>query len=135
MVISVCKPPFQLLIADDNRSFRSVLRDVLEQFPCLELHEAESGEEAVDLVHQQRIDLVLLDLHMRVMTGLDALRILKQLDAIRPCILITSDVNDDVRRDAREAEAFAVLRKPVGKSDVIRSVSEALSSAYHAEMS
>jgi CheY-like chemotaxis protein len=134
MVICVDKP-YQLLIADDNRSFRAVLRDVLGQLHSVELHEAESGEEAVDVVRTTRIDIVLIDLHMHIMTGLDAMRILKQLDALRPCILITSDTSEDVRRDAADAEAFAVLRKPVAQRELITSVSDALTVAYDADVS
>jgi CheY-like chemotaxis protein len=133
MVNSVAKP-YQLLIADDNPSFRAVLREVLIDVGAFELHEAESGEQAVDVVRTTRIDIVLLDLHMHVMTGLDAMRILKQLDAIRPCILITSDANEDVRRDARDAQAFAVLRKPVARRELITSVTDAVTSAYHTEV-
>jgi len=126
--------PFQLLIADDNASFRTVLRDVLETVDALQLHEADSGEQAVEVVRDRRIDIVLLDLHMHVMTGLDAMRILKRLDAIRPCILITSDTNEDVKRDARDAQAFAVLRKPVARRELISNVAAALTSAYQADV-
>ena len=90
MVINVDKP-FQLLITDDNSAFRQVLRDALElastnvevveqshetashRGPILEVFEAESGEEAVEIVRKQRIDIVLLDMHMHIMSGLETL--------------------------------------------------------------
>ena len=122
--------PFRLLITDDNRSFRETLREILEDRPWLDLMEAESGEEAVELVRQVRVDIVLLDMHMHVMTGLDTLRVLKSLDAIRPCILITSDANDELRRHARDANAFSVLRKPVPRQELTSVVTNALISAY-----
>jgi CheY-like chemotaxis protein len=123
--------PFQLLITDDNPSFRKVLREVLEDRPFLELHEAESGEQAVEVVTHRRIDIVLLDMHMHVMTGLDTIRVLKQMDRVRPCILITSDTNDDLKRDAQEADAFSVLKKPVPCKELVQLVSRALTQAYH----
>ena len=133
MVTKVVKP-FQLLITDDSRAFRELLREVLECRPqCqppLQLHEAESGEEAVEVVQRQRIDIVLLDMHMHTMTGLDTLRVLKQLDALRPCILITSDTSEGLRRDARDAHAFSVLKKPVQKQQLVETVSNALVTAY-----
>ncbi len=122
--------PFQLLITDDNPSFRKVLREVLEDRPFLELHEAESGEQAVEVVTHRRIDIVLLDMHMHVMTGLDTLRVLKQMDRVRPCILITSDTNDELKRDAQEADAFSVLKKPVPRKELVQLVSDALTIAY-----
>lgn len=129
MVIRVEKP-YQLLITDDNRAFREAIRDALEDRPSLELYEAQSGEEAVDIVLHRRIDIVLLDMHMHVMTGLDTLRVLKQMDANRPCILITSDTSEELRRDAVNACAFSVLKKPVLRQELVTTVSTALVTAY-----
>ena len=123
---------FQLLITDDNAAFRQVLREVLEDRPFLILHEAESGEEAVDVVQRQRIDIVLLDMHMHVMTGIETMRELKRMDFTRPCILITSDTSDDVKRDARDAQAFSILKKPVPRRTLVETVSDALIAAYNA---
>ncbi len=123
---------FQLLITDDSASFRQIVREILEGRPYLCLHEAESGEEALDVVHERRIDIVLLDMHMHILTGLDTLRQLKQLDSLRPCILMTSDTSDVLRRDAQDADAFSVLRKPVPAQQLVETVSTALLTAYSA---
>lgn len=129
-MVSLVEKQFQLLITDDNPSFRQTLREVLEDHPFLVLHEAESGEEAVEVVRHRRIDIVLLDMHMRILTGVETLRILKQLDFIRPCILITSDTSEDLYRDAQEAQAYSVLKKPVRRRELVDTVSQALISAY-----
>ncbi|MEZ6034630.1 MAG: response regulator [Planctomycetaceae bacterium] len=131
-MITSSRHEFQLLITDDNAAFRQVLREVLEDRPFLVLHEAESGEEAVDVVQRQRIDIVLLDMHMHVMTGIETMRELKRMDVTRPCILLTSDTSDDVKRDAREAQAFSVLKKPVPRRELVETVSNALATAYNA---
>lgn len=129
-MVTFMEKQFQLLITDDNPSFRKVLREVLESRPFLLLHEAESGEEAVEVVKHQRIDIVLLDMHMKCLTGIETMRIMKQLDTVRPCILLTSDASDDVCRDAQEAQAFKVLKKPVPRRELVETISTALSSAY-----
>ena len=67
---------------------------------------------------------------MHVMTGLEALRELKTIDAVRPGILITSEATDDLRRDAAEADAYSVLSKPVGRAELCDNVSSALIEAY-----
>lgn len=131
-MVTSTRQEFQLLITDDNAAFRQVLREVLQNRPFLILHEAESGEEAVDVVQRQRIDIVLLDMHMHVMTGIETMRELKRMDFTRPCILITSDTSDDVKRDAREADAFSVLKKPVPRRELVKAVSDALITAYNA---
>ena len=131
-MVTSTRQEFQLLITDDTAAFRQVLREVLEDRPFLVLHEAESGEEAVDVVQRRRIDIVLLDMHMHVMTGIETMRELKRMDFTRPCILITSDTSDDVKRDAREAQAFSVLKKPVHRRELVETVADALVTAYNA---
>jgi len=120
--------PYQMLIADDDPGFRETLRMVLE--PYFSLFEASSGEEAVAIVEYERVDIALLDMHMPLMTGLDALRVLKSINAAAPCILITADATDELRQTATEADAYSVLAKPVSKSDLVATVSTALQDAY-----
>ena len=129
MVIETPKP-YELLIADDNRSFRETLRELLEPRLQLSIHEVESGEEAVEYTQQVQIDIVLIDMHMHVMTGLEAMRILKDFDPLRPIILITTDDNEDVHRGAEEADAYSVLMKPIRRRTLCKTVNDALTQAY-----
>ncbi|MFH1302531.1 MAG: response regulator [Planctomycetota bacterium] len=129
MVIARSQTPYQLLIADDDAGFRNVLKELFA--PYFRLFEAESGEEAVELVEQIRVDIVLLDMHMDVLTGLEAVRIMKQINAILPCILITADATDELRQDASAANAYEVLSKPFKRQELVSTVSHALLDAYH----
>ncbi len=119
---------FSALIADDDPDFRETLRLVLE--PFLRTVEACCGEEAIDIVHQRRVDIVLVDMHMHVLTGLETVRIVKQYQSTLPCILITADATDELRRDAQVADAYSVLKKPVTRQELVSTVSTALLSAY-----
>jgi DNA-binding NarL/FixJ family response regulator len=67
---------------------------------------------------------------MRLLTGIETLRAMKRLDIVRPCILITSDTSEDVCRDAQDAQAFTVLKKPVPRRKLVETVSTALMAAY-----
>ena len=126
---------YTLLIADDNSSFRQTVREVLERRFHFAICEVSCGEEAVDCVQECQIDIVLLDMHMHHMTGLDTIRVLKDMDALRPCILITSDDSDDLRRDATQADAHTVLHKPVRRNELVTTVSRALHDAYDTPLS
>lgn len=119
---------YSALIADDDPDFRETLRMVLA--PFLRTVEACSGEEAIDIVHHRRVDIVLVDMHMHILTGLETVRMVKQYQASLPCILITADATDELRRDARVAEAYSVLKKPVTRQELVATVSTALLSAY-----
>ena len=121
--------PYRLLIVDDDPAFRETLRLVLG--PYFATVEAECGEEAVEIVEALRVDVALLDMHMRILTGLETLRILKSINATAPCILITAEATEELRRDATAADAYSVLAKPVRKADLVQTVSSALRDAYH----
>ncbi len=129
MVIAKSQTPYQLLIADDDAGFRSILKELLA--PYFQLFEAKSGEEAVELVEQIQVDIVLLDMHMDVLTGLEAVRMMKQINAILPCILITADATDELREDASAANAYEVLSKPFKRQELVSTVSHALLDTYH----
>ena len=128
MVQARSQTPYQLLIADDDSGFREVLREVLA--PYFQLFEAESGEQAIELVEQTHVDIVLLDMHMDILTGLEAVRILKQINALLPCILITADATDELRQDASAANAYEVLSKPFKRQELVTTVSHALVDTY-----
>ncbi len=119
---------YELLLADDDAEFRRTLRLVLE--PHVALCEATCGEEAIEIVRTREVDLVLLDMNMRALSGLDTLRLVKSLRAALPCILITASFSDELRRTAAQADAFSVLKKPVSRRLLLQTVSGALASAY-----
>ncbi len=129
MVVRVDKP-YQMLIADDDAGFRASLCDVFSRRSSVCTWEAESGEEAIELAEARRIDIVLLDMHMHELTGLETLRILKAMNKELPCILITASVSDELRRDASDADAFRVLGKPVRRTELETTVSLALIETY-----
>ncbi|MBA3313534.1 MAG: response regulator [Planctomycetaceae bacterium] len=119
---------FRLLIADDDRGVREAFRAIFE--PYFDLVEAESGDEACDVIESVRVDIALLDMHMPRRTGLEALRTLKRIYVNAPGILVTAAATDDIRRDAIAARAYRVLDKPIRKNDLVSTVDAALRSAY-----
>jgi len=120
---------YQLLIADDDDDFRSTLCEIFE--PFFRLIEAHSGEEALELASHEQVHLALFDMHMQRLTGLEALRQLKEIHIIAPCILITADYSTELCDDAAEAQAFTVLKKPVTKRELVSTVATAVATAYH----
>lgn len=127
-VVGVLHTPYRLLIADDDAGVRAVLRAIFD--PFFQLVEAESGDEAIDLIGRVRVDIALLDMHMPRRTGLETLRELKRVRAEAPGILVTAEASDALRRDAAEADAFDVLAKPVRKAELVSTVDAALRHAY-----
>jgi CheY-like chemotaxis protein len=121
-------PPYDLLIADDDDGFRETLCEIFT--PHFRTWEASSGEEALEIAEATPVDVVLLDMHMERLTGLETVRLLKTMHALTPCILITSDATEQLRREATAAAAYTVLAKPVRRRELVVTVSTALREVY-----
>ncbi len=120
---------YSILIADDDRNCRETLREIMEPQGYRTLL-ASSGEEALDLVREDDVHLVLLDMHMPTLTGLETLQLVRQVNAWLPAILLTGDANEDLLRRACQAHFYSVIPKPVSKNVVLYTVVRALSRFY-----
>jgi CheY-like chemotaxis protein len=117
---------YTIVIADDDAPCREALRDIVQPAGYHTLL-ASCGEEALDIVRREpRIHLVLLDMHMPRLTGLETSQLLHQLDAMLPTVLVTADATDQLIRRAIEAHVYSVIPKPVSKNVVLYTVVRAL---------
>lgn len=120
---------YSILIADDDRGSLEALRAIIqpEGYQTLLAH---SGEEAIDIVRGRPVHLVLLDMHMPTLTGLETLHFVREIDARLPAILVTGDPSDSLFRQAIQAQIFSVIPKPVSKRLLLYTVLRALSRSY-----
>ncbi len=119
-----------LLITDDDVAFRETLQTVFEPQGFRTLL-AGDGEEALEIVRYQEVHLVLLDMHMPKLTGLETIRRVKQLKSLLPCILMSARLDDLLIEQARLAQAFSVLAKPVTRSEITGVVRRAMERTYN----
>ncbi|HEY2593883.1 MAG TPA: response regulator transcription factor [Chloroflexota bacterium] len=117
----------RVLIADDDRLTRAGLRLVLGQETDIEVvGEARNGVEAVDLARRLQPDLVLMDLRMPQMDGLDATRALK-VEGLARSVLILSMVEDpDILLEAVRAGAVGYVLKTADEAELRFAVRQAL---------
>jgi CheY-like chemotaxis protein len=122
---------YSVLIADDDDDSREALRSIVEPAGLRALL-ARSGDEALDILGSGagRVHLAMFDMHMPHLTGLETLRLARQLNALLPCILITGDASDSVIRQASQASVYSVIPKPISKSVVLYTVIRALARFY-----
>ena len=118
-----------ILITDDDHDFRETLRIVFEPRGFRTLL-AGDGEEALDIVRDQEVHLLLLDMHMPRLSGLETIRRVKQFSSRLPCILLSAGLDELLIKQARMAEAFSVLAKPVSRLEITSVVELALQHAY-----
>jgi len=121
--------PYSILITDDDAGCRQALRDVFEPEGYRTLL-ASSGEEAIDIVRDERVHLALLDMHMPKLTGLETLELVRQINSVLPCILVTADSNEELMRRAFRARVYSVIPKPISKNVVLYTAVRVLVRVY-----
>lgn len=120
--------PQRVLIIDDHPLFRKGVVDLLSLDPSLQLvGEAASGEEGVALTQQLRPDLVLLDLNMRGMDGIETLRRLREGAGVQPRVLVltVSNAEQDVLRALR-AGVDGYLLKDMEPEEILAHLREVI---------
>ena len=113
----------RILIVDDSPIIRRSSRIVLEQQPewgvC---GEAENGREGIDKALELNPDLVVIDLVMPVMNGIEASRALKKLVPATPLVMFTTFTDPYLTKDALAAGVDAVVPKSEGATTLVRSI-------------
>lgn len=115
-----------VLIVDDSRMSRVILKNVLEEAGYSVIAEATNGEEAVEMFRQHPVDLVTLDITMPKMDGLEALQKILETDADAKVIMITAAGQQSKVLNALKYGAKQFITKPFEKEVVINSVKEVL---------
>lgn len=117
----------RVLVVDDHPVNRRVIRLFLEPFEC-ELVEAQNGREALDALSREPIDLVLMDVNMPVMDGLEATRRLRADPAFArlPVIALTADVMSAQIKTCLEAGCDAHVAKPIDLRNLLSVMDRAL---------
>lgn len=118
-----------ILITDDDRGFRETLRGVFEP-EGFHTMLAENGLEALDILRTSNVHLLLLDMHMPRLTGLETLRMAKKLQSRLPCILLSAHPDERLVEQAMRADAFSFLTKPVSRQAITSAVRTALADTY-----
>jgi two-component system, OmpR family, KDP operon response regulator KdpE len=114
----------RVLVVDDDPQIRRVLRATLAARDY-EVHDARTGEEAIEFLRQNRLDLVLLDVNMPGMSGLEACRQIRSSSEIAIIMLTVSDAEED-KVAALDAGADDYVTKPFGTPELLARMRAAL---------
>jgi CheY-like chemotaxis protein len=114
----------KVLIADDDRLVRLMLADLLSEMGHAVVA-ADSGTDAIALCARERPDLLILDFLMPRLSGLDALRAIRDAGSDAPAVLLTA-ISDGSVRGLTGADAVqVVLEKPVTRRGLARALARA----------
>ncbi len=123
MVQAAMSTPIRILIADDHPLIREGLLALLAGYPDIELvGEAADGKEAVDLFMRLQPDLLVLDLQMPVLSGLDAMAAILARDPDARIIVLTTYDTQQLVAQALGAGARAYLLKTAVRVDLVNTI-------------
>ncbi|HQL92447.1 MAG TPA: response regulator transcription factor [Anaerolineaceae bacterium] len=118
----------KILIADDQEIVCEGLKKILQSDPEIKvIGIANNGQQALDLVHHQTPDLVLMDLQMPIMNGVQAIRQLRKTHPDLPVIVLTTYMDDKWLFDAIRAGATGYLLKDSPRQELIDAIKGTLS--------
>jgi two-component system response regulator DegU len=113
----------RVLIADDQPMFRQSLRLILERQPGLDVVvEAVDGQSAVEMVEQHRPDVVLMDISMPGLNGIEATRIIRSRFPETRVIILSMHQNENFEAQACEAGACRYLCKDCSPQDILDAI-------------
>ncbi len=114
-----------ILVIDDERSIRNTLKDVLE-YEKYEVSLAEDGASGIDMFTQGSFDVVLCDIKMAKMDGIEVLQKLQEVSSDVPVIMISGHGNIDTAVDSIKKGAFDFLEKPLDLNRLLITIRNAL---------
>lgn len=115
----------RILVADDDREVRLGVAELLDGLG-LEILHAATGTEAVELGRRTRLHAALLDMHMPGCTGVEAIPLLRVMNAELRCIVYSGRWSPDLEHEVLAVGAFACLKKPVEPATLRHTVCIAL---------
>ena len=123
----------KILLVDDESHIRKYIGLILKQLGTPIIIEASNGEEALEAYQRENPDLVLLDVNMPKMDGLEALKILKERDPSCVVIMLTSLANRQTIEEALALGAANYVRKDTPKDEMIKALSATIKECFDPE--
>ena len=117
------KKKLRILLAEDNSLNQRVAKTMLEK-QGFQVTIANNGKEAVELLTKQNFDLVLMDVQMPEMDGLEATRKIRQLGIKTPIVALTANAFEEDRKRCLEAGMDGYLSKPIKIKELLNIISD-----------
>lgn len=120
------KQPYRILIADDHAIVRRGLRALLASQPGLEVCcEASSGAEALDYLKKEKPDLMVLDLTMPEMNGLEVARVAREESPTTDILILSMHFSEDIAREVLRCGAIGYVLKSDADTELLSAVDHA----------
>lgn len=122
-----------VLVVDDEAHIRKYVTLIVKTLGITSIIEATNGAEAIATYEREKPDLVLLDVNMPQIDGIETLRRLKQIDPDAVVIMLTSLANRQTIEGALELGAANYIRKDTPREEIARSLAETIDACFESE--
>lgn len=113
-----------ILVVDDIPVNRILLTCLLETDPNNKIEEAENGQEAIDMLRANKFDIVLMDIDMPVMNGLDATKYIREhISKDIPVIAVTAHMQNEIQSWG-DVGFNKVIHKPINREEILSTIEE-----------
>nr|MEA2799590.1 two-component system, chemotaxis family, chemotaxis protein CheY [Phenylobacterium sp.] len=120
----------KILLVDDNHHMRVLLAEILKAVGVRQIFEASDGAQGLKLLRSQRVDIIITDLSMQPLDGIDFVRLLRNSpdspDQMCPVIMITGHSTLERVQAARDAGVNEFLAKPLTARGVVQRISQVI---------
>ena len=121
--MSVAQKSYRVLVADDHAVVRSGLKQLLEEQPGVEVCcEATTGVEAVENVKKTKPDMILLDLTMPDMNGLDAARQIREISPNTDILVLSMHYTEEIAREVLRSGARGYMLKSDANTELVTAI-------------
>jgi two-component system chemotaxis response regulator CheY len=122
-----------ILLVDDEAHIRKFVGLILKQLGSPRLLEAPNGQEAVAIYEKENPDLVLLDINMPIMDGLETLKKLREIDPECIVVMLTSLASRSNVENALALGATNYIRKDTPKEEIAKALNETIAACFAEE--
>ena len=119
------QPVRKILVADDEEVTRDLFKRLIPRLGH-EIYTASNGQEALEMIRENNFDLLIMDLKMPVMDGMELLDRIHQLGKEIPTVVITGYATMEITKQALEAGCIDLVIKPFSLEDIQRAIKKAL---------
>jgi two-component system chemotaxis response regulator CheY len=127
------KLPGTVLLVDDEAHIRKYVGLILRSLGETKIVEAPNGQEALAAYERDRPDLVLLDVNMPIMDGMETLKRLKEIDPDCVVVMLTSLTNRSNVEGALTLGAANYIRKDTPKEEIAKALTETIEACFESE--
>jgi chemotaxis response regulator CheB len=118
-----------ILVVDDNYAHRVMIKEFL-QTKSYSVDLAENGIEAFEKAVKKKYEVIIMDIQMPVMDGLESIKAIYNADPMQKIIVLTASISDETKKKAVSLEVFDFINKPADMKRILDSVDKAVKAYY-----